>query len=278
MHHAIMTILTALERNAKEKVMLKDKVAVITGGGQGIGRVIALTLAGAGADVVLASRSREALEATGAEIEALGRKALVVPTDIRREESVQLLAEQALAHFGHVDILVNNAGITGPTAMLWEVTPAEWEETFAVNVTGPYLCCRAFLPSMIEQRAGSIIFISSMTGKRPLVGRSTYAAGKLALVGLARTLAWETGPYGIRVNVISPGAVEGERVERVIREQARVEGISLEESRRHFTGNSPLGRMVPPQNIAEAVLFLASDKAASVTGEDLNVSAGTVMY
>lgn len=262
----------------KEPAMLKDKVAIVTGGGQGIGRVIALTLAGAGADVVLAARSREPLEATRAEIEALGREALVVQVDVRREESVQVLAEQALAHFGHIDILVNNAGITGPTALLWEVTPAEWEETFAVNVTGPYLCCRAFLPSMIERRAGSIIFISSMTGKRPLVGRATYAAGKMALVGMARTLAWETGPYGIRVNVVSPGAVEGERVERVIREQSRVEGISLEESRRNFTGNSPLGRMVPPQNIADAVLFLASDHAASITGEDLNVSAGTVMY
>lgn len=258
--------------------MLKNKVAVVTGGGQGIGRVIALTLARAGADVALAARSREPLEATRAEIEALGREALVVPTDVRREKSVQALAEQTLAHFGHIDILINNAGITGPTALLWEVSPAEWEETFAVNVNGPYLCCRAFLPSMIERRAGSIIFISSMTGKRPLVGRTTYAAGKLALVGMARTLAWETGPYGIRVNVISPGAVEGERVERVIREQARVEGISLEESRRHFTSNSPLGRMVPPQNIADAVLFLASDSAASITGEDLNVSAGTVMY
>jgi NAD(P)-dependent dehydrogenase (short-subunit alcohol dehydrogenase family) len=262
----------------KEPAMLKDKVAVVTGGGRGIGRVIALALAGAGADVVLAARSREPLEATRAEIEALGREALVVPTDVRREESVQALADQTLAHFGHVDILVNNAGITGPTALLWEVSPAEWEETFAVNVTGPYLCCRAFLPAMIERRAGSIIFISSMTGKRPLVGRATYAAGKLALVGMARTLAWETGPYGIRVNVISPGAVEGERVERVIREQARVEGISLEESRRHFTANSPLARMVPPQDIADAVLFLASDSAASITGEDLNVSAGTVMY
>src|SRR5260370_1224375 len=235
--------------------MLKDKVAVITGGGQGIGRVIALTLAGAGADVVLASRSRQALEATQAEVEALGRKALVVPMDVRREESVRSLAEQTLAGFGRVDILVNNAGITGPTAMLWEGSPAEWEETFAVNVTGPYLCCRAFLPSMIERRAGCIIFISSMTGKRPLVGRSTYAAGKMALVGLARTLAWETGPYGIRVNVISPGAVEGERVEGVIREQARVEGISLEESLRHFTSNYPLGSIAPPQNIAGSVLL-----------------------
>ncbi len=211
--------------------MLKDKIAVITGGGRGIGRVIALAYAKEGADLVLASRSVEALQETQVAVEALGRKALVVPTDIRHEESVRNLAEQALGYFGRVDILVNNSGITGPTAPLWEIAPADWEETFAVNVTGPYLCCRAFLPSMIERRSGSIIIISSMTGKRPLFGRTPYAAGKLALVGLARTLAWETGPYGIRVNVISPGPVEGERVERVIRSQADAEGISLDESR-----------------------------------------------
>ncbi len=258
--------------------MLKDKIAVITGGGRGLGRVIALACAREGADLVLASRSVEALQETRAEVESLGREALIVPTDIRRENSVRNLAEQALAHFGHIDILVNNTGITGPTAPLWEITPAEWEETFAVNVTGAYLCCRAFLPSMIERRSGSILFISSMTGKRPLFGRSPYAAGKLALVGLARTLAWETGPYGIRVNVISPGPIEGERVERVIRNQAQAEGISEDEARRRFTSSSPLGRLVPPGDIADAVVFLASDKAASITGEDLNVSAGTVMY
>jgi NAD(P)-dependent dehydrogenase (short-subunit alcohol dehydrogenase family) len=258
--------------------MLKDKIAVITGGGRGLGRVIALACAREGADLVLASRSVEALQETRAEVESLGREALIVPTDIRRENSVRNLAEQALARFGHIDILVNNTGITGPTAPLWEITPAEWEETFAVNVTGAYLCCRAFLPSMIERRSGSILFISSMTGKRPLFGRSPYAAGKLALVGLARTLAWETGPYGIRVNVISPGPIEGERVERVIRNQAQAEGISEDEARRRFTSSSPLGRLVPPGDIADAVVFLASDKAASITGEDLNVSAGTVMY
>ena len=258
--------------------MLKDKIAVITGGGRGLGRVIALACAREGADLVLASRSVEALQETRAEVESFGRKALVVPTDIRHEDSVRNLAEQALARFDHIDILVNNTGITGPTAPLWEITPAEWEETFAVNVTGAYLCCRAFLPSMIERRSGSILFISSMTGKRPLFGRTPYAAGKLALVGLARTLAWETGPYGIRVNVISPGPIEGERVERVIRNQAQAEGISEDEARRRFTSSSPLGWLVPPGDIADAVVFLASDKAASITGEDLNVSAGTVMY
>jgi NAD(P)-dependent dehydrogenase (short-subunit alcohol dehydrogenase family) len=257
---------------------LKDKIAVVTGGGRGIGRAIALAFASEGASLVLASRSQEALEETRTMVEDLGRQALVVPTDISQEESVRNLAEQALGHFGRVDILVNNSGIAGPTKPLWEITFAEWEETFTVNVTGAYLCCRAFLPGMMERRSGSIIVIASMTGKRPLYGRTPYAGGKLALVGIARTLAWEVGSYGIRVNVISPGAVEGERIERVVRSQAAALGISEEEALRQFTSGSPLGRLVPPGDIAAAAIFLASDRAASITGEDLNVSAGTVMY
>jgi NAD(P)-dependent dehydrogenase (short-subunit alcohol dehydrogenase family) len=257
---------------------LQDKIAVITGGGRGIGRVIALAYAREGANLVLASRSKESLEETRAMVEDLGRKALVVPTDIRQEESVQNLAEQTLSHYCRIDILVNNSGITGPTTPLWNITLAEWEETFAVNVTGAYLCCRAFLPGMIEQRSGSIIMISSMTGKRPLYGRTPYAGTKLALVGIARTLAWEVGPYGIRVNVISPGAVEGERIKRVVRDMAAAQGISEDEALRQFTNSSPLGRLVPPVDIAAAAVFLSSDRSASITGEDLNVSAGTVMY
>jgi NAD(P)-dependent dehydrogenase (short-subunit alcohol dehydrogenase family) len=257
---------------------LHNKIAVITGGGRGIGRVIALACAREGANLVLASRSKEALEETRAMVEDLGRKALVVPTDIRQEERVHNLAEQTLSHYGRIDILVNNSGIAGPTTPLWNITLADWEETFAVNVTGVYLCCRAFLPGMIEQRSGSIIMISSMTGKRPLYGRTPYAGTKLALVGIARTLAWEVGPYGIRVNVISPGAVEGERVKQVVRNQAAAQGISEDEALRQFTSSSPLGRLVPPVDIAAAAVFLASDRSASITGEDLNVSAGTVMY
>jgi len=257
---------------------LHDKIAVVTGGGSGIGRAIALAYAREGASLVLASRSKEALEETRAMVEALGRNALVVPMDIRQEENVRNLATQALGHFGRVDILVNNSGIGGPTAPLWEIAPADWEETFAVNVTGTYLCCRAFLPAMIERRSGCIVIIGSMTGKRPLFGRTPYAASKMALVGLARTLAWEVGPYGIRVNVISPGGVEGERIEWVIRKQAEAKGISIDEARREFTSSSPLGHLVPASDVAEATVFLATDRAASITGEDLNVSAGTVMY
>ncbi len=257
---------------------LHDKIAVVTGGGRGIGRAIALAYAREGAELVLAARSKEALEETKAMVEALGRRALVVPTDIRQEESVRDLAEQTISAFGRLDILVNNSGVAGPSATLWEISPAEWEGTFAVNVTGTFLCCRAFLPSMIERRSGCIVILSSMTGKRPLYARTPYAASKMALVGLARTLAWEVGPYGIRVNTSSPGPVEGERIEWVIRKQAEAQGISLEEARRQFTSSSPLVRLIPASDVAEAAVFLASDKAASITGEDLNVSAGTVMY
>jgi len=259
-------------------VLLKDKVAVISGGGRGIGREIALAYARAGANVVLAARTVEAMEQTKTEVEAIGRQALVVPTDLRQPESVQSLAKQTVDRLGRVDVLVNNSGIGGPSAPLWEIELADWEETFAVNVGGTYLCCKAFLPGMIERRSGSIIIIGSMSGKRPLLNRTPYAASKMALVGLARTLAWETGPYNIRVNVISPGAVEGERIEWVIHKQAESQGISLEEARQQFTSASPLGKLTSPVDVANAAVFLASDMAVAVTGEDINVSAGLVMY
>ena len=259
-------------------MLLKEKIAVITGAGRGIGRAIALAYVQEGARVVLAARSVEALQETQAEIARLGGTGIVLPTDISDPDAIEALVTQTLAHFGRIDILVNNSGIGGPSAPLWEITPSEWEETFKVNVTGTYLCCRAFLPHMIKQRAGCIVIIGSMTGKRPLLNRTPYAASKMALVGLARTLAWETGPYNIRVNVISPGPVEGKRIEWVIRTQAEAKGISVDEARQQFTSGSPLGTLITASDIADAAVFLASDKAKAITGEDLNVSAGNVMY
>ncbi|WP_052889281.1 SDR family NAD(P)-dependent oxidoreductase [Thermogemmatispora carboxidivorans] len=259
-------------------MLLQEKVAVITGGGRGIGRAIALAYAQAGARLALAARSVTALEETRRMVSDLGGEAVVIPTDVSEATAVAGLAQAVQEHFGRVDILVNNSGAAGPTAPLWEITPDAWEETFAVNVRGTFLCCRALLPLMIAQASGCILCIGSMTGKRPLFGRTPYAASKLALVGLARTLAWEVGPYGIRVNVISPGPVEGERIEQVIRKQAEVKGISLEEARATFLRDAPLGRLVTAEEVAAAAVFLASEQAASITGEDLNVSAGIVMY
>ncbi|HEY0755405.1 MAG TPA: SDR family oxidoreductase [Ktedonobacteraceae bacterium] len=227
---------------------------------------------------MLAARSEGELEEVRREVTALGCEALAVPTDIREAQSVEALASQTLAHFQRADILVNNSGVAGPTAPLWEITPEAWEDTFAVNVTGTFLCCRAFLPHMIQQNSGCIVITGSMTGKRPLLGRTPYASSKLALVGLARTLAWEIGKYGIRVNVISPGPVEGARIEMVFRKQADIKGVSVDEVREAFLRDSPLHQLTLADDVAATAVFLASDQANSITGEDLNISAGITMY
>lgn len=257
---------------------LAGKTVVVTGGGRGIGRSIALRCAREGADVVLAARSIDQLRDVAESIERHGRRALAVETDLRDADQVGSLADVVLADLDVPDVLIANSGIAGPTSVLWEIDPDDWDETFRVNVRGSYLLLRSFLPSMIERASGSIVLIGSMTGKRPLYARTPYAASKLALVGLVRTLAWELGPLGIRANLISPGPVEGERLERVIQGQADAKKISLEEARAQLSADSPLRRFVPPDDVAEAAVFLASDAAASITGEDFNVTAGLAMY
>ena len=258
--------------------MLQDKVAVVTGSARGLGKCIAMAFAREGAHIVLVDQFTDPLHAIQEDIERQGRKALPLEVDIANLESVETCARKAVEHFGRVDILVNNAAIGGPSALLWEVDPAAWRECLDINTTGVFYCCRAFLPGMVQQRSGSVIIIGSMTGKRVLVNRTAYATSKLALVGMARTLAWEVGPYGIRVNVISPGPMEGERLKWVFETQSQQEGISVEAARSRMVDASPLGQFVPPENVAQAAVFLASDSSGSTTGEDLNCSAGICMY
>jgi NAD(P)-dependent dehydrogenase (short-subunit alcohol dehydrogenase family) len=257
---------------------LDGKVAVVTGGGRGIGRAIALRFAEAGADVALAARSADQIEEVAGLIEGQGRRALPVVTDLRDPDQITGLAEKVAAELGDVDVLVNNSGIAGPMGVLWDLDPDEWDETIEVNLNAVFRCCRAFLPAMIERGSGNVIVIGSVTGKRPLHGRTPYAASKLALVGLVRTLAWEVGEFGLRVNLISPGAVAGERIERVIEGQAKTKGITLEEAREELSSGSPMKRFVDPDHVAAAALFLASEAGASVTGEDLNVAGGLAMF
>jgi NAD(P)-dependent dehydrogenase (short-subunit alcohol dehydrogenase family) len=257
--------------------MVERWVAVVTGGGRGIGRSIALALARAGYELVLAARSDNELAAVKHEIEEAGGKAIAVPTDLRSRPQIERLAEAAFA-IGPVDLLVNNGGIAGPQGMMWDLNPDEWAETMAVNVDAVFLCSRAFLPPMIERGRGSIVNIGSITGKRPLLGRSPYATSKLALVGLTRTLALETGPFGVRVNLISPGFVEGPRIDWVIGRQAEARGVPGAVVREDFTALSPLGRLTSPEDVASVVVFLASESAAAITGADINVNSGVVMY
>ncbi|MCY3636344.1 MAG: SDR family NAD(P)-dependent oxidoreductase [bacterium] len=257
---------------------LEGKVVVVTGAGRGIGREIALTCGREGGRIALAARSVEALREVASEIEQAGGEALAVETNVCNPDAVAALADQVLSQWGRVDVLVNNSGIGGPSAPLWEVRPEDWEETFAVNVTGVYLCCQAILPSMIERRSGSIVNIGSITGKRPLLNRTPYAASKAALIGLTRTLALEAGPHQIRVNLVSPGFVAGERIDWVFEQQAISQGRDVDDVRADAEEMTPLKRLVSAADVARTVAFLASDESEGITGTDVNVTAGLVMY
>jgi NAD(P)-dependent dehydrogenase (short-subunit alcohol dehydrogenase family) len=259
-------------------MLLDGSVAAVTGAGTGIGREIALRLAAEGADVVLTGRSKDAMEEVAEQVRAAGRRALPVAMDLREPASIEAAAAAAEQEFGRVDVLVNNSGVGGPSAPLWEMPLDEWEDTFRVNVTGTMLACKAFLPGMIARRSGSVVVIGSVTGKRPLVNRTPYAASKTALIGLVRTLAWELGPHGIRANLVSPGGVEGPRIDWVLEQQAASRGITVDEARAEFAGGAALQRLVSAQDVANTVAFLASPRAAAITGDDINVSAGLVMY
>jgi NAD(P)-dependent dehydrogenase (short-subunit alcohol dehydrogenase family) len=256
---------------------MSPRVAVVTGANRGIGRAVAVALAADGFGVAVTARDPATLADTVADVEKAGGTALPLACDVRDEDSVAAMAAAA-TELGPVHTVVANAGVAGPTAPLHEISLAEWRGCLATDLDGVFLTFRAFVPSLIAAGAGSLVAISSMTGKRPLHGRTPYAAAKMGVIGLVRTLALELGPHGIRVNAVCPGAVAGPRIEDVVRKQAAARGISEAEALAAFTASSPLGRLVEAEEVGRACAYLASDGAAAVTGEDMNVSAGTVMY
>lgn len=257
---------------------LRGTVAVVTGGNRGIGRAIAVAMAREGARLAVSARSADTLQETAREVERAGAECLALSCDVRDEGAVDRMADAVYARYGRVDTVVANAGVAGPTRAMHEITVEEWRDCVATDLDGVFLTFRRFIPQMIERERGSLVAISSVTGKRPLLRRTPYAAAKMGVIGLVRTLAVELGPYGVRANTICPGAVTGPRIEDVIRNQAATQGVSEEEVRRQLTEHAPLRRMVAADEVAAACVFLASDQAAAITGEDLNVSAGSVMY
>ncbi|MFQ5692274.1 MAG: SDR family NAD(P)-dependent oxidoreductase [Nitrospinota bacterium] len=257
---------------------LNGKVAVVTGAGRGIGRAISRVLAREGAAVTLAARSMDQLEATAEEIRRAGGRCLVVGTDVTSEDSINRMVKKTLDEFGTLDILVNNSGVAGPTAVCEETTVEEWNATFAVNVIGPFLCCKAVLPLMKAKRWGRIINISSMSGKRPLVRRTPYTSSKMAVMGFTRTRAQAVGVFGITVKSVCPGATTGERIDSVVQKLAKSEGKTEAQVRAEFTAPSALKSLVDPEDTAEVVSFLASERARHMTGQDINVTAGLVWY
>jgi NAD(P)-dependent dehydrogenase (short-subunit alcohol dehydrogenase family) len=253
---------------------LEGQSAIVTGGGRGIGKCIAVTLARAGANVLVSGRQRDVLEQTAVEIESIGRQALVSVTDVSNESQVRQMVSKALESLGRIDILVNNAGITGPTAPVTNVSRDDWDEVIAVNLTGAFLCARAVIPHMVQRGSGKIINISSIAGKMAYALRSPYAASKWGMLGLSCTLAQELGPHNIQVNAICPGPTAGPRMTGVIAGRAKELGRSVEEVERAYVEGTALKRMVDPKHVAAAVIFFCSEEGNSITGEALEISAG----
>ncbi len=252
--------------------------AVVTGGGQGIGAAIAMGLARSGAHVVVNGRRAATLKAVCKAITDEGGSAEYCIGDITDPVHVESLMALAAGSRKVLDILVNNAGIPGPTAPLVDLTLEQWNETLAVNLTGVFLACKAALPYLERSAHGKIVNIGSAAGKQPLPNRSAYAAAKIGVVGLTRTLAHEVGPAGISVNLISPWLVENARLKGVFSSMAKERGLTAEELRAKMTGETAFKRTVTESDVVEVVMFLCSHAADNITGQDINVAGGAIMH
>jgi NAD(P)-dependent dehydrogenase (short-subunit alcohol dehydrogenase family) len=253
---------------------LIGKVALITGCVKGIGQAITKRFAQAGAGLALFDLLGEPLRALASELTDSGARALALPGDASSEDDVHQAVDQALSHFGRIDVLANVAGITGPTAAVEDISLGEWNETLAVNLTSTFLFCRRVVPHMKQMRSGSIINISSLLGTRGRALRTPYCASKWAVIGLSRAVALEAGPFNVRVNTICPGTVEGERIDRVRHLRAEAEHTTIDRLIAAELANTPLRRTLAAEEIASVALFLASDDASAITGEEIIVSAG----
>ena len=256
---------------------LQDRAAIVTGGGYGIGKEIALAMGRAGANVALAARSAEKLEAVAEQLRALGTRPSVFALDVRDEDAVRAMVARTLEAHGRIDVLINNSGIAGPTALARDITGAQWNETIQVNLTGAFYCAKHAGAAMIAARRGAIVNVSSNAGRIGFPLRTPYAASKWGMIGLSHSLAAELGPYGIRVNALLPGAVQGERFDSVVAARARSIGKPFQQLMGERMGAVPLRRLVTEREVAEAALFLASDAATGITGQAFSVDGGDRM-
>lgn len=259
-------------------IRFDDKVVVISGASRGIGRVLARGFAAAGADTLFVARREDELRRLEKELLDAGHSGFAHVADLSEPEGVESMIDAALSRFGGIDVLVNNLGVAGPTARIEDTDLSDWESTIAVNLTSAFLAIRGAVPSMKARGGGAIVNIGSILGKTPYRYRSSYAATKMGLIGVTRVLAQELGPDRIRVNAILPGSVSGERGEEIFAAQAKARGITVQEARQQLLDMSPLGTQVSPESILNMALFLASEHAEHMTGQDINVTAGVVMY
>lgn len=249
------------------ELSLKGNVAIVTGGGQGIGKAITLVLARCGAAVCIADIDPGPGEEVAAQIKTLGQESMVLAVDVRDSGQVAGMVEKVTKKLGHVDILVNNAGgATGPTfgiGRVLKISERDWDDTITLNLKSVFLCSRAVAPGMIEQKKGSIINMASITGQFPWAGLPAYSAAKAAVINLTKSLAMELAPY-VRVNAIAPGLIETPRTSKNRRPE------QLEQ----LLTNVPMGRMGTPEEVADMALYLASDAAEWITGTIMDVNGG----
>lgn len=253
---------------------LKDKVAIVTGGGAGIGRAISYAFSAEGATVVIAARNLSRLNEVAEDIKRKGGEIKAIQTDIADENQVKNLMSETLRQYGQIDILVNNSGITGPTARVVDMNLDEWNEVLAVNLTGAMLCSREALRNMIARQSGCVINIGSEGGRSGFPMRSPYCVTKMGIIGFTETLAIEAGEHNIRVNCISPAAVRGERVINNAKAKAEAQGISFEAVMERLIGHYSLKKFIEPAEVAAAAVFLASDESSAITGHTLVVNCG----
>jgi NAD(P)-dependent dehydrogenase (short-subunit alcohol dehydrogenase family) len=253
---------------------LEGKVALITGASKGIGRVMSRMFAREGAAVVCAARTRNLVEETAALVAADGGRAVAVTADAATEADVRRMVAAGVGAFGKLDTLVNNAGDGGPTKPVQDYTTEDWFYTINSCLTSSYMCIRFAVPEMIRAGGGAIVNISSTAGRRGLAYRIGYCSAKAGQVGMTYGMALELAPHNITVNAIAPGAVTGDRIDRVIAGQAEVRGQPVEEMRRMFVERAPLKRMSTAEDIASLAVYLVSDAARNLSGQCIAVTAG----
>lgn len=257
---------------------IKDKVAVVTGAAAGLGKAIALGLAAEGVKVAVCDINENGIKAVAKEITGKGGASLALKADVSKETEVRAMVAEVLEKFAAIDILVNNAGVVGRQGPWAELPEQDFDFVVGVNFKGVYLCCRAVVPHLMKRRSGKIINIASCAAKTGEPYNGVYSATKAAIQNLTQSLARELGPYNINVNAVCPAAMDTDLMEKVYRERSKYFGIQPEELRKKIAASFILPEKLTVHDAASLVVFLASDKAARMTGQAVNITGGIEVH